>query len=132
MIFTLLPDTFAIVRMEPGDEIPDWSAGGPFVSITRTSKELSVVCREVSVPPGSQADRGWQCLELEGTIPLNTIGVAAAFTSVLAKAGVSVFPIATYDTDYVLVKGDRLEKAADALRSAGHSVRRPARLPNPA
>jgi len=123
MIFTLLPETFAIVRMRSSDAIPDWAAGGSFVSITRTSEELSIVCREVSVPAGSHADRGWQCLKLEGPIPLNTVGVAAEFTSVLAKAGVSVFPIATYDTDYVLVKGDRMEKAADALRSAGHSVR---------
>ena len=57
-------------------------------------------------------------------MPLSTVGVAAEFTSVLAKAGISVFPIATYDTDYVLVKGDLLERAADALRFAGHSVRR--------
>ncbi|HEY8130805.1 MAG TPA: ACT domain-containing protein [Thermoanaerobaculia bacterium] len=77
----------------------------------------------MSVPAGAHADRGWRCLELEGPIPLNTAGVAAEFTSVLAKAGVSVFPIATYDTDYVLVKGDRLERAVDALKSAGHSVR---------
>jgi hypothetical protein len=125
MIFTLLPETFAVVRMRSSDSIPDWAAGGSFVSITRTSDEVSIVCREISVPAGSHADRGWQCLKLEGPIPLNAVGVAAEFTSVLAKAGVSVFPIATYDTDYVLVKGDRLETAADALRSAGHSVRRP-------
>ncbi len=123
MIFTLLADTFAIVRMQPSDKTPDWATGGPFVSITRTSDELSIVCREMSVPAGTHADRGWQCLKLEGPIPLNTVGVAAEFTSVLAKAGVSVFPIATYDTDYLLVKGDRLERAADALKSAGHSVR---------
>jgi hypothetical protein len=127
MIFTLLPDTFAVVRMQSSEEIPEWAAGGPFLSITRTSDELSIVSREISVPAGVHADRGWRCLKLEGPIPLNTIGVAAEFTSVLAKAGVSVFPIATYDTDYVLVKGDRLERAADALRSAGHSVRRLAR-----
>ena len=62
-------------------------------------------------------------MKLEGPIPLSTTGVAAEFTSILAKAGVSVFPIATFDTDYVLVKGDRLQRAADALRDGGHSVR---------
>jgi len=129
VIFTLLADTFAIVRMRASDAIPEWATGGPFVSITRTADELSIVCREASVPAGTHADRGWRCLKLEGPIPLDTIGVAAAFTSVLAKAGVSVFPIATYDTDYVLVKGDRLDGASEALRSAGHSVRR---LTNPA
>jgi hypothetical protein len=122
--FTLLPDTFAIVRMRSSDAMPDWAEGGPFVSITRTEAELSIVCRERNVPAGTHADRGWQCLRLEGPIPLKTVGIAAEFTSVLAKAGVSVFPIATYETDYVLVKGDRIEIAIDALRAAGNSVRR--------
>ena len=124
MNFTLLPDTFAIVRMRPADPIPAWAEGGPFLSITRTQSELSIVCRERSVPAGTHADRGWQCLRVEGPIPLNTVGIAAEFTSVLAKANVSVFPIGTYETDYVLVKGDRVEIAIDALRAAGHSVRR--------
>ena len=124
MIFTLLPDTFAIVRMPPAGAIPRWAEGGPFVSMTRTESELSIVCRETSVPAGTHADRGWQCLRVEGPIPLNTVGIAAEFTSVLAKANVSVFPVATYETDYVLVKGDRIEAAIDALQAAGHSVRR--------
>jgi hypothetical protein len=124
MIFTLLRDTFALVRLPPSEEIPRWVAGD-FMSITRTPDELSIVCRESAVPAGTQADRGWQCLKLEGPIPLNTIGVAAGFTALLARAGVSVFVISTFDTDYVLVKGDRFEQAADALHGGGHSVRRP-------
>jgi hypothetical protein len=124
VIFTLLPETFAIVRMPPANAMPRWAEGGPFVSMTRTESELSIVCRETSVPAGTHADRGWQCLRVEGPIPLNTVGIAAEFTSVLAKANVSVFPIATYETDYVLVKGDRIEAAIDALRAAGHSIRR--------
>ncbi len=123
MIFSVLPETFAIVRIGESEDVPRWASGGPFLSITRTADELSIVCRESSVPAGTHADRGWQCLKIEARIPLNTIGVAAECTSILAKAGISVFPIATYDTDYFLVKGDRLEKASDALRSAGHSVR---------
>jgi len=122
--FTLLPDTFAIVRMGAADEVPKWTDGGPFVSMTRTDSELSIVCRERHVPAGAHADRGWQCLKIEGPIPLNVVGVMAEVASVLAKAGVSVFPIATYATDYVFVKGDQVAGAIDALRAAGHSVRR--------
>jgi hypothetical protein len=109
--------------MAPTDKIPTWAASGPFVSITRTADELSIVCPEAAVPAGTQADRGWQCLKLDGPIPLNTVGVAAEFTTILARAGISVFPIATYDTDYVLVHGDAAEGAIYALRNAGHSVR---------
>ena len=124
MIFTHLRDTFAIVRMPPSEELPRWPAG-EFVSITRTAEELSIVCKESAVPVGAHADRGWECLKLEGPIPLSTVGVASVFTALLAKAGVSVFLISTFDTDYLLVKGDALDRATDALRSGGHSVRRP-------
>jgi hypothetical protein len=124
VIFTHLRETFAIVRLPPSEENPRW-ASGEFVSTTRTADELSIVCKESLVPAGSHADRGWQCLKVEGPMPLTMVGVAAEFTSLLAKAGVSVFLISTFDTDYVLVKGDALDRAADALRGGGHSVRRP-------
>ncbi len=124
MIFTHSRDTFAIVRLSASEEMPRWPSGD-FVSITRTPDELSIVCKESAVPAGSHADRGWGCLKLEGPIPLHTVGMAAQFTGLLAKAGVSVFLISTFDTDYLLVKGDELDRAADALRGGGHSVRRP-------
>ena len=124
MNFTLLPNTFAIVRMAPSDKTPRWATGGPLLSVTRTESELSIVCREALVPAGKHADRGWQCLRVEGAMPLTMVGVAAEFTSILAKAGISVFVLSTFDTDYVLVKGDRIDSATKALQAAGHTVRR--------
>ena len=122
MNFILLPNTFAIVRMAATESTPRWAKGGPLVSITRTESELSIVCREALVPAGTHADRGWQSLRVEGAMPLTMVGVAAEFTKILAKAGISVFIIATFDTDYILIKGDRVTAAIDALRSAGHNV----------
>ena len=124
MNFTLLKNTFAIVRMAPSENKPRWATGGPLISITRTESELSIVCREAVVPAGTHADRGWQCLRVEGPMPLNMVGVAAEFSSILAKAGISVFIVSTFDTDYVLIKGDKVESATKALKSAGHTVRR--------
>ena len=124
MKLTLLPNTFAIVRMAPSEKTPRWATGGPLVSVTRTESELSIVCREALVPAGTHADRGWQCLRVEGPMPLTMVGVAAEFTSVLAKAGISVFVLSTFDTDYVLVKGDKMPAATKALEAAGHTVRR--------
>jgi hypothetical protein len=50
------------------------------------------------------------------------VGVMAALTAPLADVDVSVFVVSTYDTDYVLVHAAALERAADALRAAGHTV----------
>lgn len=119
--FTLIDGHYAIVRLPADAAIPPW-AHGAFVSITRTSDELSIVCNEGNVPD-EVADRGWCCLKLAGPFPLDQTGIAAAFTRVLAEAGIAVFVISTYDTDYVLVRDAALEAASTALRAAGYTVR---------
>lgn len=117
----ILPHTLAVSRLAADEAVPAW-ARGAFVSITRTSEELSIVCDEGHVPEETRTERGWTLLKVEGPIPFETTGVAASLVAPLAKARISVFPIATYDTDYLLVKADTLEAAVDALRSYGHVV----------
>ena len=119
--FTLIDGHYAIVRLPADSAIPPW-AHGTFASITRTARELSIVCNEGNVPD-VVADRGWRCLELAGPLPLDQTGVAAAFTRVLAEAAIALFVISTYDTDYVLVRDAALEHATAALRAAGYTVR---------
>jgi len=119
--FTLLDGHYAIVKLAADDAVPAW-AHGAFSSITRTRDELSIVCDESGVPDVI-ADRGWRCLKLAGPMPLDQTGVAAAFTRVLADAGVALFVISTYDTDYVLVRDAALGHASAALRAAGYTVR---------
>ena len=61
-------------------------------------------------------------LRVAGTLPFSLSGVLSGLTTPLAAAGVSVFAVSTFDTDYLLVPGDMLGPAAEALRSAGHRV----------
>jgi len=119
--FTILEGHYAIVRLHADDAIPAW-ARGAFLSVTRTSDELSIVCEEGNVPDVI-ADRGWRCLKMAGPMALDLTGVAAAFTRVLADAGVALFVISTHDTDYVLVRDSALDDAAAALRASGYVVR---------
>jgi hypothetical protein len=46
----------------------------------------------------------------------------ASLAAPLADAGVPIFPIATHDTDWILVPGAQLDAALTALRGAGHDV----------
>ena len=111
----------AVCRLAPDAVVPDWAAG-PFVSVTRTPEELSVVCDEAGVPDGVRAERGWRALELEGPIDFNLTGVLAGLTVPLADAGISVFVISTFDTDWLLVREPQLPDALTALRQAGCEV----------
>lgn len=115
------PWSLAVCRLDPHAEAPAW-ARGVFVSITRTPEELSIVCEEANVPGDVRAERDWRAMQVAGPIPFEMTGVAAALTTPLAAAGISVFLIATFDTDYVLVKREALDRAIDALRAAGHDV----------
>jgi uncharacterized protein len=113
--------TFAVCRLPPDAAEPAWVRGA-FTSITRTPDELSIVCVADAVPADVQAEEGWRLLRIEGPIPFEVSGVAAALIAPLAAAEISVFLIATYDTDYLLLKEDVFEKATTILREAGHVI----------
>jgi len=122
MELILARETFAVCRLERDAPTPGWATAGGFFSITRTAEELSVVCGQDAVPAGVRCERGWRCLRLAGTIPFSAVGVLVALTAPLADAGISVFALSTFDTDYLLVKEQDLEAAIDALRRQGHVV----------
>ncbi|HEY2322223.1 MAG TPA: ACT domain-containing protein [Thermoanaerobaculia bacterium] len=121
LTLTLLPSRFAVCRLGAHDAVPEW-AGGALVSITRTADELSVICDESAVPADVHAERGWVCFKVLGPLPFELVGVAAAITAPLAKGGISVLLVGTFDTDYVLVKDELRAKAIAALEGAGSYV----------
>lgn len=113
---------FAVCKLDKGSAIPAWATSGDFVSITRTSDELSIVCPEAVVPGGIQCEKGWRCLRVAGTMRFSIVGALASLVTPLAGAGISVFAISTFDTDYLLVKEQEFEKAEAELHEAGHSI----------
>jgi hypothetical protein len=119
---TSLPDLFVICRLAKDVPVPSWASSGKFFSITRTADELSVVCPQSVLPAGVQCERGWRCLRVAGSMDFSMIGVVASLVMPLAEAGISVFVVSTFDTDYLLVRAVDLEKALAALRTAGHAV----------
>ncbi len=117
----LLSDRFAVCRLAADDEIPQQLESSTFLSVTRTPTELSIVCSEAPDPPG-RVEPGWRCLVVDGTLEFDQVGILASLAQPLATSGVSIFVISTYDTDYLLVKEEKLEVALDALRAAGHHI----------
>jgi uncharacterized protein len=122
MRLSVLSPTFAICRLAPNTPVPDWALRGSFSTVTRNEDELSIVCESALVPSGVQAELPWRALKLHGPIPFVVTGTIASLTKPLADAAISVSAIATYDTDYLLVKSDTLTRAIEALRAAGFEV----------
>jgi len=117
----VLSGGYAVCRLPAGTELPGW-VRGEFYSVTVTPSELSVVREAASVPPAVHSEPGWRCLKVRGTLDFSLTGVLASLAAPLAEAGVSLFSLSTFDTDYLLVKGERLQIAVVALEAAGHSV----------
>jgi hypothetical protein len=115
--------TLAVCRLEPAAAVPSWATGGAFHVVVRTPAELSVVCSSDDVPDGVRAEKGWRCFRLAGPIAFDETGVLSSVAAPLAAADIGIFAISTFDTDYVLVPGRKLEAALLALESAGHRVR---------
>ena len=117
MRLELLKKDYAVCRLE-SKQIPD----GEFVSLTVSNGEISLVCESELAPAEGLTEKGWRGLRVCGVLDFSLIGILAGLTDALAKAGVSVFAVSTYDTDYLFVKATSLEAALLALRASGYEV----------
>lgn len=118
----LLPETFAVCRLAPDATIPPLPLSASLVSVTLTREELSLVVPEDATPEGAQIEGGWRALRVAGMLDFALTGVLASLAAPLADAGISIFAISTYDTDYLLIPATNLTAALGALRAAGHSI----------
>ena len=117
------PGRWAVCRLAPDADVPGWATRHTALTVVaRTDAELSIVAPETVVPVDGTIERGFRVLALQGPIPFTTTGVIAAVAAPLADAGISLFPIATYDTDYVMVKDAVLDRALATLRAHGWTI----------
>ena len=118
----VLPGVLAVCRLPAGSPVPEWVSGDVLVSITQTTDEVSVVCDASAVPEGVAAEYGWRAIRVVGPLDFSLTGVLASLAAPLASAGVPIFALSTFDTDYVLVKESALAEALAALASTGHRI----------
>lgn len=119
---TLERGELAVCRLAGEAEMPGWATRGAFHALVRSPGELTIVCDAALVPVGVRSQKGWRSLALAGPIAFSETGVIASLAVPLAAAGVGIFVISTFDTDYVLVQEERLDAARRALEAAGHRI----------
>ena len=120
--FRVISGSFAICKLAAADPVPQWAMKGIFTSVTRTTDELSIVCSTENVPTQHKLDTEWTCLKIEGPFAFTQVGILQSFIQPLVEDGISIFAVATYDTDYVLVQKPFADKAIRSLQSAGHEL----------
>ena len=124
----ILPERLAVCRLPVDAATPDWAHPGELLALVRTADELSIVCTERFVPPDVRAERTWRAIQVQGPLEFSMVGVLASIAVPLARVGISIFVLSTFDTDYVLVKEETLDRAVSALTQSGFLVMNHVRL----
>lgn len=123
MVLRVIEKEFSICK------VPDCSGvdlTAAFVFIAKTDEEISVVCESSLTPPNliSRED-GWRGFRIEGPLDFSLIGILAGISAILADAGIGIFVISTFDTDYVLTKAARFDQALQVLEANGYTIQIP-------
>ena len=96
---------------------------GAFANII-DKDEITVIIDEskidVNLDNVIESDGGWKIITLDVKFAFDVVGVTAKISSALAKAGVSLLPIAAFSRDHFLVKD--IEKAEKVFESLGIEI----------
>lgn len=114
-----IPGRYAVCRLPADAPLPAWFRPAGFCSVSWTEDELSITCDESQVPDEVRCERDWRCLMLQGPFAFDLTGVLLQVLEPLAAANIGIFAVSTFDTDYVLVKGDAFERAKQTLLANG-------------
>lgn len=125
---TLLLNKYAVIKLNPYQPIPEWAnvnySNKELLSITYTEEELSIVCPERNIPVTelNLVEKTWNCLKVEGPLDFSLTGILSSLINPLAEEGISIFAISTYNTDYLLIKENKIDQAMQILIKQGHEI----------
>jgi uncharacterized protein len=114
-----LEGRYRVCRLEASQPVPEWAEqDSAFMSISRTSSELSVVTDERNVPSEVRSEGPFAAMVVVGPLDFEIVGLLAWLTGLLANAKIPVFVVSTFDTDVIMVLVSRRHAAHDTLEKA--------------
>ncbi len=120
MILKVLSDSFTVCKVEDFSLV---NMDAEYCFVGKTDEEKSLVCLTADVPSNViERDDGWRGFRIQGVLDFSLIGVLSKISTILAKEGISIFAVSTYNTDYVLLKEENYQKALDILEQSGYSI----------
>ncbi|MBR3630940.1 MAG: ACT domain-containing protein [Oscillospiraceae bacterium] len=114
----LLPDALTVCKLR-STAVIDLSRELYFIG--RTDEEISLVCKTEETPLDTlERSDGWRGFRIQGVLDFSLTGILSKLSEILAAQKIGIFAVSTYNTDYILVKAENLEKAVRALENAGY------------
>lgn len=121
MIIKKIHEEFSVCQVEDYSKV-DLEA--EYVFTGRTDEENSLVCAARDVPSNViNREDGWKGFRIEGVLDFSLIGILSQISGILADNGIPIYAMSTYNTDYILIKGNEdYEKALKALSDQGYEI----------
>ena len=120
MQLEILDNKLKVVKLNTNEAVPEIVFLQEFYSITKTNEELSIVVNEDIDIQSDIIEYNWRAMKIVGTLDFSLIGILSQISTILAQAEISIYAISTYNTDYILVKDDKLEKTTKVLEQNGY------------
>lgn len=121
MLLEVLQDNFCVCKI---DSVSQADIKSDFFFLAKTDGEVSLVCKEQDMPKNClNIDRDWRGIRVSGTLEFALVGILSKISTVLADAGIPIFAVSTYDTDYILVKENYFANALSVLKDNGYFIK---------
>ena len=117
MELQLLDLDLAIAKLSEVINLDQISEKSRFFSFTKTDDEISLVVESAYLPEHQFANTGWKGFKIFGPLDFSLVGILQQVIQPLAENNISIFALSTFDTDYILVKSEQVERAKDVLKS---------------
>lgn len=122
MQLEILDNKLKVVKLNANEAVPEIVFKQEFYSITKTNEELSIVVDEDIDIQSNIIEYNWRAMKIVGTLDFSLIGILSRISTILAQAEISIFAISTYNTDYILLKANKLEKAIEVLKQNNYEI----------
>lgn len=116
----VLKGEFTIYRFNASEKIPEEVSASKFYWIGKTDEELSIVCESNLLSNKEDSVSNWSIIKIAAKLDFSVVGVLAEISNALKKAGISIIALSTYNTDYIMLKTDKMNDAKISLEKAGY------------
>ncbi|OZJ06719.1 hypothetical protein BZG36_00364 [Bifiguratus adelaidae] len=118
---------FYIVRCPPDTHVSEQLANAQWVTISKTLDETSVIVPSnlrsmLPVSKDVKVSETYYLLQIDAVMDFSEVGVLVRIASPFKSAGLPIFVVSTYDTDYIYIRKGDWDKALQVLEKEGHQI----------